>query len=432
MLTISSLKIATLALVIALSSTAYAQELSYLDAAKQMLESNPDLSNLRAQEESLKYKSVQAIAPNEPEFTYSKTDLATPNIFKDGGATVFGVNWTLGFPGKAWAQRKQLRHQADSLQELSYQRELELLTTLSSVYVELSVNQNTMQTLKEELKRAQQTVILTEKRYSSAQAAQTDILNAKFYQASVDQDILAQEASRDALLIQFRALLRKPEEQSLTPKLSNDWVATTLDKPFADLKNVMFGTRPQLKSVVATKEAANAALTGALLAPLPDFQLSLAYNDYHIDSAAPVIGLNRSYSVGVGISIPIFFPFNELSGIKSARMDLQAAEFAEESARISVISDLQNLYTHFESAKRLLQSTEDFVVPAAKANYTLTLKTFEAGKLDYLKLLDARKNWIQSQRDLLDHQKELAETISQIVLEVGCDWTREGVPHACK
>jgi outer membrane protein TolC len=112
-------------------------------------------------------------------------------------------------------------------------------------------------------------------------------------------------------------------------------------------------------------------------------------------------------------------------------MDLSAAEFTEESARVNLISDLQNLYTKLESSRRLYKNTEEYVVPAAKANYTLSLKAFEIGRLDYLKLLDARKSWIQSQRDLLDHKKDLAEIVNSITLEVGCDWSRKGVPHAC-
>ena len=112
-------------------------------------------------------------------------------------------------------------------------------------------------------------------------------------------------------------------------------------------------------------------------------------------------------------------------------MDLSAAEFAEESARVTLVSELQDQYTKFQSAKIIFKNAEQFVLPAARANYTLSLRAFEAGKLDYLKLLDARRSWIQSQRDILDHKKEIAELINQITLEVGCDWTRKGVPHAC-
>jgi cobalt-zinc-cadmium efflux system outer membrane protein len=412
------------------SESSSVRTMAYPDAAKEMLQNNPDLSTVRSQEESLKFKSIQALAPNEPVFSFTKTDVPNPSIFSESGASVYDVAWTLGFPGKALANSRSLEHQAQALRETSFQKEIELLTTLSNVYVELSVNKSTIETLVEEQKRAAQTIFITQKRYSSAQAAQTDILNAKFYKTSVEHDILTQEAARDSLLIQFRTLLRQPEA-NIAPAITPDWENKVLDRNFDQLKTLMFDNRPQLKSVVYQKNAASSALTAAILSPFPDFQLNGAMNIYHVDNAAPVPGLNKSYTLGVGIVIPIFFPFNELSGIRSAKMDLSAAEFTEESARVNLISDLQNLYTKLESSRRLYKNTEEYVVPAAKANYTLSLKAFEIGRLDYLKLLDARKSWIQSQRDLLDHKKDLAEIVNSITLEVGCDWSRKGVPHAC-
>ena len=406
--------------------------LSYSDAAKEMLENNPDLGNLRAQEESLKFKSIQSLAPNEPVFSILKADVPNPSIFSTGGSTVYGLTWTLGFPGKALSQSRGLEHQAMAQREVSFQKEIELLITLSNVYVELSVTKSTIETLKDELKRADATVHLTEKRYGSAQAAQTDILNAKYYKTGVQHDIMIQEAAQEALHIQFRALLRKPEEAGLMPQLSSDWEKQTLSPGFNELKELMFANRPQLKSVVYTKNAASAALTTAILSPFPDLQITADMNKYLVASAAPVPGLTRSYSIGVGLVIPIFFPFNELSGIRAARQDLSAAELAEESARVGLVSELQNLYTKLQSAQNIYNNAQQFVLPAARANYTLSLRAFESGKLDYLKLLDARRGWIQSQRDILDHKKEIAELINQITLEVGCDWTRKGVPHACK
>lgn len=169
--------------------------LSYTEAAKLVLEKNPDILSIREQEASFKFKSIQAISPNEPQFSITKTDVPNPSIFSQGGATVYGIQWTLGFPGKAIYNSRQLEQQAMSQKETALQKELELLTSLSNIYVELSVNDNLIKSLNKELVRANQTVIITEKRYSAAQAAQTDILNAKFYKASVEHDIMIDRKS---------------------------------------------------------------------------------------------------------------------------------------------------------------------------------------------------------------------------------------------
>ncbi len=405
--------------------------LSYTEAAKLVLEKNPDILSIREQEASFKFKSIQAIAPNEPQFSITKTDVPNPSIFSQGGATVYGISWTLGFPGKAIYNSRQLEQQAMSQKETALQKELELLTSLSNIYVELSVNDNLIKSLNKEFVRANQTVIITEKRYSAAQAAQTDILNAKFYKASVEHDIMIQEAAKESFLIQFRTLLRRSEDKNLYPQIATDWTDVNLDKSYNELKELLLDNRPQLKALNYQTQASKSLLSLSGLSLFPDIQLNASMNDYHVIAASP-LSVSRSYTVGVSFNIPLFFPFNEVPGIEAARKDYMTATLNEESARTSAIADLQNITSNYISNKKLYESSRDIVLPAAVANYQLAMKSFELGKLNYLNLLDARKAWLQSERDVLDHKKQLAESINQITLTIGCEWTRRGVPHACR
>lgn len=405
--------------------------LSYQDAAVLALEKNPDILAIREQEASFKFKSIQAIAPNEPQFSLTQTDVPNPSIFSQGGATVYGISWTLGFPGKAMYNSRQLEQQAMSQKEIALQKELELLTSLSNIYVELSVNENLLKSLNQELVRANQTVFITEKRYSSAQAAQTDILNARFYKASVEHDILTQEAAKESFLIQFRTLLRRSDDQNLFPKISTDWTDVNLDKSYPELKELLLNNRPQLRALNYQTQASKSLLSLSSLSLFPDIQINAAMNDYHVIAASP-LSVSRSYSIGVNFNIPIFFPLNEVPGIEAAKKDYATAVLNEESAKTNILADLQNTTAIYVSNKKLYDSSRNIVLPAALANYQLAMKSYELGKLNYLNLLDARKAWLQSERDVLDRKKQLAESINQITLSIGCEWTRKGVPHACR
>lgn len=407
-----------------------AEVLSFQDAAVQALEKNPDILSIREQEASFKFKSIQAIAPNEPQFSISQTDVPNPSIFSQGGSTIYGITWTLGFPGKAIYNSRQLEQQAMSQKEIALQKELELLTALSNIYVELSVNENLLKSLRMELTRADQTVFITEKRYATAQAAQTDILNARFYRASVEHDILTQEMARETFLIQFRTILRRSEDKGLFPQLSTDWTDVPLDKSYPELKELLLSNRPQLRALNYQTQSAKSLLNLSSLSLFPDIQISAAMNNYHVIAASP-LSVSRTYTVGVSLNIPIFSPFNEIPGIEAARKDYSTAVLNEESAKYTILSDLQNISSSYSANKKLYESSKNIVLPAALANYQLAMKSYELGKLNYLNLLDARKSWLQSERDVLDHKRLLAEGINQITLSIGCVWTRKGVPHAC-
>ena len=65
--------------------------------------------------------------------------------------------------------------------------------------------------------------------------------------------------------------------------------------------------------------------TGPVDKAAAENQLSGALNVYNIPSAQPSPGLTRDYSVGLAVTIPVFFPFNELSSIQAAARTRDAA-----------------------------------------------------------------------------------------------------------
>ena len=155
-------------------------------------------------------------------------------------------------------------------------------------------------------------------------------------------------------------------------------------------------------------------------------------NVYNIPSAQPVSGISRDYSVGIGVAIPIFLPFNELSSIQAAARDRDSAEATEEAQRLQALADLQTAHTAFQSALRTIENYTTIVLPAAKASYDLTLTTYSLGKADYFILNEARKNWVQAQKDLLAKKVSAAQLLNQITQEIGCDITNpEGSPNVC-
>jgi outer membrane protein TolC len=146
----------------------------------------------------------------------------------------------------------------------------------------------------------------------------------------------------------------------------------------------------------------------------------------------PIPGVTRDYNMGIGIAIPIFFPFNELAGMKAARRDVSNAEYQLESLRIQAVADLQTIYMSIQAAEREVDNLTRFVVPAAKASYELTLLTYSLGKADYFRLNESRRAWLDAERDLLTKRQNAAQLYNQLIAQVGCDFSRNEGPHACK
>lgn len=405
--------------------------LSFEDAVKLTLDKNSDLSAIRSQEEALKLRSKQALAPNNPVFSYTANDTPGFSPAIQPAETVYQINFTLGFPGKALAQSANLRHQAEVSQEQAIAKEIDLIISLSNNYVSFSNNDTFYHLLKDEEQRSEKLLRLLEKKMASGQAAKVDLLNAKVVTAQIQQDLLANRNEYEVLTTQFRQIIRKPERVDLFPKIPKEIVVPSLKKNFDELSRLMLKNQHSLLAAQHQVEASQSALTLASLQPLPDLQLMTALNIWNSGAGSPIPGVTRDYAFGIGVSVPLFFPFNELTGIKAAEKDLSNADYQVESQRLSSIANLQTLYTSLKASQTETENLSKIVVPAAKASYDLMLLTYSLGRADFFRLNDSRKSWFDSQRQLLAKKQEAAQLFNSFIQGVGCDFTKNEGPHAC-
>jgi outer membrane protein len=408
------------------------RELGFADAAVLALDDNADLQAIRSQEEALNARARQALAPNNPVLAYEKIDLPGPSPLSEPGSTSYSVSYTLGFPGKALSQSALLRHQAEAAARLSLGREIDILTALSDSYAALAANQKSAQVFAEEERRAEELQALLEKKLAAAQASQVDLLNAKVALAGLRQDILTNRHEQAKLVTAFLNLIHRSGSPDLRPRIPDEIPVPSLALGLEELRALMLRNAPALLAARKQVEASDAALAGAWLAPLPDLQLNAAMTIYKIPAAEALPGISRTYSMGIGVSLPIFYPFNELSGTHAARMDLSAAEAQAESQRLSSLAGLQDTFADLGAARQELENLASLVQPAAKSAYDLARLAYSLGRADYFVLNQARQAWIQAQKDVIARKLAAARLYDQLVDQVGCDFSNPEGPHACR
>src|ERR1017187_2363794 len=115
----------TLTVLLFCSSALAVQEVTFFDAIKLALDQNPDLGAIRMQEESAKFKSNQALAPNNPVITYTRNNVSGLDPSAPDGNDTFNIGLTLNFPGKSLAQSQALQNNALSIHESALSKEVE-------------------------------------------------------------------------------------------------------------------------------------------------------------------------------------------------------------------------------------------------------------------------------------------------------------------
>ena len=129
--------------------------------------------------------------------------------------------------------------------------------------------------------------------------------------------------------------------------------------------------------------------------------------------------MNRSYGPQIGgtISIPIFQSGNTSRQIKTARIQIQSAEYDLESVRLQVNEQLQNALTQFENQQQLLNIEKDNAV-LAKENLEITIQRLRFGQTTSLEVSLAEASFVESLTRLINFEYNLkvAETkLKQLV-----------------
>ncbi len=415
-----------------LAEPTHVHYLTYDEAVQIALHDNFDLLVIRNQEESFKLRSAQALSPQNPIFTYSKSDIPGLSLSEQSAQVTYQVAWTIGFPGKALSQSAAVRHQAEAASQQAVAQEINIMTALSNNFVSFAVNNAFYKFLLQEQKRDHELMKLLEKRFSASQAAKVDLLNAQVTTQQIAQSILQNRNDYEVLLTQFRQIIRKPEDNTLRPQFPEEIVVPSVKQSYEELIRIMMRNNQALNASRKLVESSDALVTNASLQPFPDFQLTAAVNKWTSQAAPNGPDVLRDYSVGLGLAIPIFFPFNELTGMHAAQHDRIVTENQYNSQQLQMISSLQTLYTSLKATLKDLEASEKLVVPAAKASFDLTLLTYGMGKADYFAVNQSRTILHGAMKDMLTKRQNIAQFYNQLIAQMGCDIGKTEGPNVCK
>ncbi len=410
---------------------AHARSLPFDEALSIALNENPELLSLQNQSESLKAQAAQALSPSNPVFFVNRTDSQYPQPFNRSGITSVGMGISLGFPGKAILQRRSIRYQSESMAQQARAKEIELITDLSDVYVALATNAKLHAVLGAERRRVKALMSVLQEQIKVGKGAETDVLNLKVVDGNLAVELVNLDSERNTLVARFRQVINRPNDSDIEPLIPQTVSIPAMDLTSGRLVSVLEVNRPGLKAAAAQRKSTEASLRRAKMSPLPDFTLSGQVNNAHSPAMTNLPGYQRTYSFGGGITIPIFYPANERYGIKAAKRDLDVAKNQERNEYLAAVSGLHAAFANLQTARAQIYNYSRLVIPSAKANYDLVLTNYSLGKMDYLRLNDARENWLQAQRGYITTLLNGARLFNQIIRQLGCDPSQASGYYAC-
>jgi len=204
--------------------------------------------------------------------------------------------------------------------------------------------------------------------------AQVDLSNAKL------SLIKAENAVRIALAsLNYAMGVTESPEYDVEDSLSSEKYPLS----FEEALSRAYQNRPDLRSVVAKRQAAEASISLAKRGFFPLLSGTAGY-----DFAGNRFPLARGWNVGLTLSVPVFNGFLTTYQVEESRFSLSILRANEESVRQAVYLNVQEAYLSLKEAEDLIPVAE-LTVQQAQENFEIVNGTYLEGLGNPIQVTDA-------------------------------------------
>jgi len=189
--------------------------------------------------------------------------------------------------------------------------------------------------------------------------------------------------------------------------------------PLADSVNAIIATalqgRPDLAASRAEVEAARAGISEARGALLPSLGFIATGGRTY---ATTIPDGADSYSLSLGLSIPLFSGFARQHDLRAAEFEAEAARARTESLRQEVVFQVFSAYYGLQTATRRVRTAEDLLASATQSN-EVALGRYKAGVGSVLDLLAAQSALASARAQQVDARLAWSVSLAQLAHDAG-------------
>jgi outer membrane protein len=275
------------------------------------------------------------------------------------------------------------------------------------------------------LEEAQTNLTAAEERRRVGLATIADVLQARTATSQARLDLQTIEGNlqttRGALALALGLPANLPYDVDST-------AAAAPVAPLADSVNAIIATalegRPDLAAIQAEVAAARADIGEARAALLPSLEFSATGGRTY---ATTIPDGADSYTLSLGLTIPLFSGFSRQYDRRAAEFEAEAARARAQSLRNEVVFQVFSAYYALQTATRRVGTADDLIASAEQSN-EVALARYKAGVGSVLDLLAAQTALAGARAQLVDARLAWSVSLAQLAHDAGVLDTRGGSP----
>jgi outer membrane protein len=228
--------------------------------------------------------------------------------------------------------------------------------------------------------------------YDVGTRAKIDVIKAKVDLSNAKLSLINAENALKIAWVNLNNALGVPNapEYAVEDNFSHEPYAITLEEATARA----FGNRPDLKAIIAKRQAAEENISFARSGYAPVLSGSAQYTSQEQDKAP--YQQNVGWTAGVAMTIPLFSGFLTSHQVAEAKSGLYVLRANEESVRQQILLDVRQAFLNLQAAEASIAAT-DLIVKQAQENLDLANGRYAAGVGSPVEVSDAFATYVTAQ-----------------------------------
>lgn len=369
-------------------------------ALAKALEQSPVLGASAARADAATASRAQAGALPNPELSIEADNIYGDYDGLDDAEITYGVSQLVELPGKRGNRIKAAEAYTRKSQLTNESTRQDLIRNTTIAYAEMAAAQQEVSLLAEEYDLARE---IRDSVAAKVEAGKVPPIQKNKAEIALSASDIAYERAQRQLYARKQTLFAliggNVGDFSVAPES-----LPTLAAPdtLAQYRTRLRET-PDAMSLDADIRQAQALLSLEKAQSLPDPTFNVGVKDMREDN-------KQAFVAGVSFPLPVF-NLNR-AGIERAGHELNAVKLDQHSALLAQDTALTETYSTLSNAYNEARILKDTVLPGAEEAFHFARTGYDAGKFDYLEVLDAQRTLFDARRQyntsILDYHRALA------------------------
>jgi outer membrane protein len=292
----------------------------------------------------------------------------------------------------------------------------DVVLQIEVAYFQYLANRSLLEAQQLTLKEAEANLTAAEERRRVGLATIADVLQARTAASQAQLDLQTTQGNRQTARGALALALGLPANlpYDVDSAAGTPPVAALSDSVDALIAAALQG-RPDLGAARAEAAAAHASVSEARSSLLPSLNLDATGGRTW---ATTIPNGANSYTLSLGLSIPLFNGFGRQYDLRAARFDAEAAAARSESLRQQVVFQVFSAYYSLQTSTVRVRTAGDLVASAQQSS-EVALGRYKAGVGSVLDLLSAQSALASARAQLVDARLTWSVSLAQLAHDAG-------------